>query len=447
MRRAHILIHALYLLFLGLGCNSHGANVTKQVGFDTARTTTSGRGPILPHESRSKGDILYAEDLLLQYRHELINNVIPFWTKYAVDWENGGLNTCITDEGKVLSDDKYMWSQLRAIWAFSALYNRIERRQEWLDIALHVFEFVKEYGRDNDGNWVYSVSSDGVVIKGAISIYTDGFAIEALMELARATGSKEAIQMATETYHNVKKRLSRPGSYPTAPLPIPQGSKSHGIAMIFSKVFNDLGNYLNNVEIIEESHILSNEVMDVFRRPERKRIFEFVNLDNTLMTAQPGFTNVPGHALESMWFMIHIYQQSGQQIRVQQAIESIRWHIELGWDDVYGGVVAALDADGSFWENQSDHKLWWVQAEALYSLLLAYSVSKDTFFLDWFMRVHDYTFNHYPVPRFGEWFQRLDREGNHVKNIVALPVKDPYHVIRSLMNCIAILEEIAYSEQ
>ena len=31
--------------------------------------------------------------------------------------------------------------------------------------------------------------------------------------------------------------------------------------------------------------------------------------------------------------------------------------------------------------------------------------------LDWFEKVHDYAFSHYPVPRYGEWTQKLDRQG------------------------------------
>ena len=60
------------------------------------------------------------------YRTELLDRTVPFWTRYGVDWEHGGICTCISDQGEVLSTDKYMWSQLRAIWTFSALYNRIE---------------------------------------------------------------------------------------------------------------------------------------------------------------------------------------------------------------------------------------------------------------------------------------------------------------------------------
>lgn len=74
-------------------------------------------------------------DLLAIYRAELLKRVVPFWSAYTIDRQNGSILTCISDEGQILSTDKYMWSQLRAIWTFSALYNKIEPKQEWFEVA------------------------------------------------------------------------------------------------------------------------------------------------------------------------------------------------------------------------------------------------------------------------------------------------------------------------
>jgi N-acylglucosamine 2-epimerase len=380
-----------------------------------------------------------------QYRAELLDRTIPFWMKYGVDWnaERGGICTCIADDGRVLSDDKYMWSQLRAIWTFSALCNKIERRKEWLDVALNIYNFVKKYGRDENGNWVFLVDKNGKPLQGATSIYADGFAIYGLTELAKATGNQEALRLARETYANVQERLSRPGSYGTAPLPIPAGAKAHGISMIFSLAFTELGYYLNDSDIINAGLDHANQVMTVFLRPEHKRLYEFAKLDNSLMDTPPGRTVNPGHAIESMWFMIHIYQHHNDPARVRQAIETIKWHIELGWDEEYGGILLARDAAGSFWENKWDTKIWWVHTEALYGLLLAYSISKEDWCLEWFKRVHDYAFAHFPVPQYGEWIQNLDRRGNKLNATVALPVKDPFHLSRALIYSVGVLEKLA----
>ena len=71
-------------------------------------------------------------------RSELLDRTVPFWTRHAVDWEHGGLCSCLSDDGNVLSRDKYMWSQLRAIGTFSALYNKVEQKREWIKDPCHL---------------------------------------------------------------------------------------------------------------------------------------------------------------------------------------------------------------------------------------------------------------------------------------------------------------------
>ncbi len=383
-------------------------------------------------------------DLLAIYRAELLERVVPFWLEHAIDWQNGGILTCISDEGKVLSEDKYMWSQLRAIWTFSALYNRIERKQEWLDVARHIFSFVKKHGCDEQGQWVFCVNKDGGILQGATSIYADGFAIYGLTELARATGDQEVIGLALETYENVQSRLACPGSYQTAPFSVPEGGKAHAISMIFSLAFNELGHYLGDQAMIEASLFHAGEVMDIYLRPDRKLLYEFVHLNNSLIDSPQGRSIVPGHAIESMWFMMHIYRRASDEARIRQAIEAIKWHIELGWDNEYGGIVHACDAEGGApWWRFADTKLWWPHTETLYALLLAYEISREQWCLEWFEQVHNYAFSHYPVPEYGEWTQKLDRQGNKIADTVALPVKDPFHLPRAFIYCTEVLQRLA----
>ena len=382
-------------------------------------------------------------DLLAIYRAELLERTIPFWLEHAIDREHGGILTCISDDGRVINTDKYMWSQLRAIWIFSALYNRIEPRQEWLGIARHIFGFVKQYGRDKEGRWVFAVDEGGQMLHGATSIYADGFAIYGLTELARATGDQESIDLALATYENVQQRLARPGSYETAPYPLSAGVKAHGVSMIYSLVFHELGLLLGDDRILAAGLHHANEVMDAYLRPDLRLLYEYLHLNNTLIDSSQGRAIVPGHAIESMWFQIHIYQHWGDETRLHQAVDAIRWHIEYGWDREYGGILLARDAaGGESWWPFADSKLWWPHTEALYALLLAYQLSGETWALDWFEKVHNYAFTHYPVPKYGEWTQKLDRQGRPFTETVALPVKDPFHLPRALINCIDVLQQL-----
>jgi N-acylglucosamine 2-epimerase len=210
--------------------------------------------------------------------------------------------------------------------------------------------------------------------------------------------------------------------------------------MIFSLAFYELGQYLNEVAMIQAGLDHAEQVMTVFLRPDHKRAFEFVSLDNSLI---PIRAVNPGHALESMWFMIHIYRQEKNEGRIRQAIEAMRWHLELGWDERYGGLFLARDAKGTSWEGKEETKIWWPHTEALYALLLAYSLTRESWCLDWFQRVHNYSFQHFPVPQYGEWVQNLDRQGRKIDLTAGLPVKDPFHLSRSLVYSIGVLEKLA----
>ena len=101
--------------------------------------------------------------------------------------------------------------------------------------------------------------------------------------------------------------------------------------------------------------------------------------------------------------------------------------MELGWDDEFGGILLARDAaDASTgsassdpWWPYADSKLWWPHTEALYALLIAYEQTGADWALDWFEKVHDYAFSHYPVAEYGEWTQKLDRQGRPFTQTIA----------------------------
>ena len=71
-----------------------------------------------------------------QYKDELLDNVLPFWLENSQDHEYGGYFTCLDREGRVFDTDKFIWLQGREVWMFSMLYNKVEKRKEWLDCCL-----------------------------------------------------------------------------------------------------------------------------------------------------------------------------------------------------------------------------------------------------------------------------------------------------------------------
>ena len=84
--------------------------------------------------------------LAKQYKDELLENVLPFWINNSQDKEYGGYFSCLNRDGSVFDTDKFIWLQGREVWLFAMLYNKVEKRQEWLDCAIQGAEFLKKYG-------------------------------------------------------------------------------------------------------------------------------------------------------------------------------------------------------------------------------------------------------------------------------------------------------------
>ncbi len=204
---------------------------------------------------------------------------MPFRTKYSLFRADGTINNCLDDDGHLLSRDRYLWSQGRALWTFSALYNRIEKRSEWLDVAHGLFRYLCSNGRDSHGRWVYRLDADGKVLEGDISIYVDGFVMNGLGEYFQATGDKRAAELSEQTYENVRARIATPGSYGISPYVLPQGMKTLGIPMIFSYFFHGLGKALGRDDICQGGYEYAKEVIRDFLDADKNVFREFVSLD------------------------------------------------------------------------------------------------------------------------------------------------------------------------
>lgn len=383
-------------------------------------------------------------ELLNFYYGHLMHDVMPFWEHYAIDWEHGGMFTAISDEGVIESTDKFIWSNTRALYVFSAIYNQIEREEKWLKIADNIFEYCRLYGRTEDGIWGFLTDRQGKMLEGEKAIQVDAFAIMGLVEYVIATGNQTALKMAIETYESTVKRLANPGSYGQHPYPIPEGAKAHRDHFQFAFAYFGLGTLTKRDDILAEAYRHADEVMNNFRRPERKALVEYVATDNTFLETAAGRTMNPGHAIESMWFLIHLFQAANDKERTAQAIETIRWALEAGWDEEYGGLFLAIDIEGKtplFWKNP-EKKIWWVFSETLYALLLCHEISGESWCMQWYWKIHDWAFTHFPVAKYGEWTQKLNRDGTKFDGLVALPVKDPFHLPRALILCIDVLRRI-----
>jgi len=381
------------------------------------------------------------KDYLRIYRSLLFDDILPYWDKHGIDRDYGGFLNCMKDDGTLISEDKYMWSQGRGLWTFSHLYNRYERSEKICDFIEKTCNFLVTNALDENGDFANRLSRSGKIIDGPISIYSDIFTTYGLIEYYHATKNMERLELARKIAHRIAWRIQQPDFTAVAPFDLKPGYHLQGILFLSLNMLTPLLMEVSDPELESEAERCIRLIRDCHMDENRKLNIEMLDPDYKEVDFPQGRDYVPGHGIECAWILMLEAQRKNDGDLMETAHTILRWHLEKGWDDEYGGIFWWLNIDGDTpYEKNWQYKLWWPHSESLLALMLAHEITKDSWYLDWFAKIHEYSFKTFPDHENGEWHQRLDRKGNPTTKTLVLPVKDPFHLPRAVMFIIESLE-------
>ncbi|WP_430809647.1 MULTISPECIES: AGE family epimerase/isomerase [unclassified Carboxylicivirga] len=387
------------------------------------------------------------DQLISTYKTELFDKVLPFWQNYSRDAEFGGYFTCLARDGEVYDTDKFIWLQARQVWQFAKLYNSVEPRQEWLDMALHGAGFLEKHGADENGKWYFSLNRQGTPLVQPYNIFSDCFATMAFGQLYKATGEERYAKIAKDTFYAILERQDDPKGQYNKLVPGTRPLKNFALPMILSNLALEIESLLPASLIEETLDKVIHEVMEVFYQEDTGLILENVSPDGQFVDCFEGRLLNPGHAIEAMWFMMDLGEKLHRPELIEKAVDITLKTLEYGWDKEHGGVFYFMDLKGYPPQQlEWDQKLWWVHLETLVALLKGYRHTQNDACLQWFEKVHAYAFEHFSDPEHGEWFGYLNRQGEVLLPLKGGKWKGCFHVPRGLMYCLQTLEQIKQQE-
>ena len=379
----------------------------------------------------------------LQYKTELLDSILPFWMKHSLDQQNGGFFTCLDQFGHVYDTDKFIWLQGRQVWCFAYMYNNIEKKQEWLDIAKHGADFLIKHGRDEEGNWYFSLTAEGKPLVQPYNIFSDCFATMAFAALDKASPSEEYKKIALTTFDNIiARRQNTKGKY-NKNFPGTRSLKNFSLPMILCNLSLELEHIIGKEKVNELVPDIIHEVMEVFYQPKLGLVLENVNVDGSFADCFEGRLMNPGHTIEAMWFIMDLGIRLNDRSLIHKAVTIMLNTLEYGWDKEYGGIFYFLDIQGHPPQQlEWDQKLWWVHVEALVALAKGVQHTGDLRCKEWFEKVHDYTWSHFKDEQYGEWFGYLNRRGEVLLPLKGGKWKGCFHIPRSLYQVWKTLETL-----
>ena len=369
------------------------------------------------------------------YKNELLNEVIPFWEKHSLDEEYGGYFTCLNEKAQVYDTDKFIWLQARQTWMFATLYQKVQKKRNWKEIAFLGASFLEKYGRDENGNWYFSLNRKGEPLVQPYNIFSDCFAAMAFGKLYEIEPKERYAEIAKNTFQNILKRQENPKGKYNKIYPETRNLQNFALPMILCNLSLELEPLLGSEKVSHVTEEVIDLVMNTFYDEQSGLILENVSDSGKFVDSFEGRLLNPGHAIEAMWFIMNLGIRKNDNTLVEKGESIMFRQLEHGWDDKYGGIFYFMDIKSHPPQQlEHDQKLWWVHLETLVALAKTYAYNQNPKAKEWFEKVHDYTWDHFRDKKNGgEWFGYLNRQGQVHLNLKGGKWKGCFHVPRALL--------------
>lgn len=385
----------------------------------------------------------YIKSWAESYKKDLTENIMPFWMKYGLDRENGGVYTCVNRDGSLMDTTKSVWFQGRFAFICSFAYNNVEKNQEWLDAAKSTLEFIEKHCFDEQGHMYFSVTAEGKPLRKRRYVFSETFAAIAMSEYALATGDQHWAKRAIQVFEDTQRFLATPGFLP-AKFEADVKLQGHSIVMILINVGSCIRKVVNDPKLTQQIDESIEKLKKYFIHPEFKCLLETVGENGEFIDTNMTRTINPGHCIETSWFIMEEAKLRGwDKPMFDLALQVFDWSWDWGWDKQYGGIINFRDCKNLPSQDYSqDMKFWWPQCETIIASLYAYLGTGDEKYLYRHERISEWTYAHFPDAEYGEWYGYLHRDGTVAQPAKGNLYKGPFHIPRMMIKSYMLCQEI-----
>ena len=115
------------------------------------------------------------------WRDQALEQVLPYWTRWGRDLENGGFHTFLDREWRPYGTTTwYPGMTARHVFSYSAAY-MLTGEERYLDVARETVDFLLKHGWDKEyGGWYDEIDRSGLVVQESKSTFYQIYAITGL---------------------------------------------------------------------------------------------------------------------------------------------------------------------------------------------------------------------------------------------------------------------------
>lgn len=389
------------------------------------------------------------ESIKAEVKRLLEVNILDFWIDKVTDNENGGYLGRVDGHNVAHPEaEKGAILNARILWAFSAAY-RVLKKDAYLEAATRAKDYIMRYFIDKEYGGVYwSVDCKGNPLDKKKQTYAIGFTIYGLSEYARATGDKDALDMAIKLYHDIEEHaydrdnngyieaLTR-NWQPIADMRL--SDKDENGSRTMNTHLHIIEPYTNLFRVWKDKKLEKSirNLLDIFT----DKFFneKTYHLDLFFDDKWNGKRNIEsfGHDIEASWLLHETALVLGDK-EVLRKTEPIIRKIAYAADEGLqpdGSMIYEHWKDGDIYDRQ---RQWWVQCENVIGHINLYQHFRDEDSLGVAVRCMSFIQKYLVDWKNGEWhWAQLENGDINIDDDKAGFWKCPYHNSRM---CLELLE-------
>ena len=391
-------------------------------------------------------------------RRILQTSIIKFYLPNCVDVANGGYLESLRDGKFSPTGEKFLTLQGRQLWFFSTLAQEDINKEAALAAAKSGFDFLEKYMRDSKhGGYFSKVSDDGKPIDPRKHVYLNAFALYGLVAYYRATKEEAALHSAQALFRTLEEKAhdAEHGGYNEFFYedwrPVKDAKEPGYVGAIETKTYNT---HLHVLEALAELYRIWPDPLVA------KRLDELILINANTVRHPDFYCNIDGwqpdwqmiqtpqnlrasygHDIECAWLTLDAARTLKLSSRLLSgwAEALVGYSLKYGYDRQHGGFFYT----GPLGKPAEDtRKEWWVEAEALVSMLEMYRLTGKHEYYQVFCQTLDFVEKH-QVAKEGSWWATCRADGSPQADQRTGPWQGAYHNGRSMILCEKLLKELA----
>jgi mannobiose 2-epimerase len=392
-------------------------------------------------------------------RKLLESSVTKFFLPRCLDTQHGGYYENWNDGQFLNTGEKFLTQQARDLWFFSTLAHHGIQKDAALRAARHGYDFLQKHFHDSvHGGYYSKVKDNGDVSDSRKHAYLNSFALYALSAYAQASGNAGALQAAKDLFGTLEAKAydrqhggyreffsrnwkeltdAKEGGYVGPVL-----TKTYNTHLHLLEAFTTLYRVWPDGLVAQRlAELLEINTLTVRHRELWFNIDQWTN-DWKAVTANGNDKQVSyGHDIECAWLVMDACRALKRPFGPLSgwADQLVNFSIDHGYDRTHGGFYYnGIEKQPAF----DRKKEWWVQAEALVSLLEMHRLTGKQEYYNLYNVTLAFIEKHHLAPG-GGWYATLEPDGKVKSYNRATMWQGPYHTGRALLYSALLLEELA----